>query len=146
MQRRRELALQASVVNAIRREGGYARKWASGYNVGVPDLVTVPYHMAPVFLEVKHEIGLPDQFRRKVDLRANQRTELQKLAAVGARVFVAVFCQLRSGGMHLVLLPPPQKGDDLYVSSDMLSEATRFIVGKKLNVTERLKAAVESPQ
>jgi hypothetical protein len=48
-----ESTVKVSVVNAIRKEGGYARRIEDKFTVGMPDLILIPLECPVVWVEVK---------------------------------------------------------------------------------------------
>lgn len=86
---RNELAFQTHVINGYKRAGGYARKWASAWVGGVPDLVCSMPVYSSHFVEVKHLPEWKGQ-RLKNPMTVQQRDEAKKLVEAGATVYLGV--------------------------------------------------------
>lgn len=52
--RRVELKFQKHIINSYKRQGGVARKWASEWQVGVPDIIASLPLVGVHLIEVKH--------------------------------------------------------------------------------------------
>jgi len=50
-----ELNVQANILKSVIKGGGFGRKWASDFQVGVPDLILAMPGLGLWLCEVKHE-------------------------------------------------------------------------------------------
>ncbi len=112
-----ELAWQRKIIQRAGVRGGYGRKWASQYSVGVPDLILV--HGGNVcFVEVKLEkVTAARYFRHTLKVTAKQEYELQRLRAAGAMAFIVAV--LYYGRAKAYLLPVFPDGDYVVSSDDI---------------------------
>jgi hypothetical protein len=93
-EKRRELVFQSHILDSYANCGGYARKWASEWQVGVPDLICTLPDIGCHLVEVKHR---PLWLSRPVwdnPLEPKQREICKDYMKGGAIVFVGVI----SGG------------------------------------------------
>ena len=92
----RELKIQHKLIDLIRKENGYGRKWASEYAIGVPDLVCSIPLIGTFFAEVKlHSGNIRD---RDIGVSDKQRHEMIKMMRAGAvAVVIAVVIKENSG-------------------------------------------------
>lgn len=115
-----EITLQRLLIKKMEQIGGYGRKWASVYAVGLPDLIMIRNGRS-AYVEMKYIKSTADKFRRKVDLTPKQTIELNKLQAAGAKAVVAVVIDHKDQRFMLIMYPPAIN-EDLIVSSEMLSD------------------------
>lgn len=81
---RLELKDQSDIIHSIREEGGYARKWATHFQVGVPDLVCAHPGVGNFLLEVKSvEIVDSVSADEKLKVTPKQLHELEKYSDAG---------------------------------------------------------------
>lgn len=95
-----EVKWQTKFIKRIRTEGGYARKWATQYTVGVPDLIAVLRHEFESqchFFEVKLEKNWFKNTNRTIDVSAKQLFELRSLQDAGANVAVVLIAHIFEG-------------------------------------------------
>ena len=85
----KELDMQRALIQAAREGGGWARKWASDSQVGMPDLIIKVPEFAVVFMEVKYHRG---KFVRgwKIPITSRQRSELVHWHNAGAHATIGV--------------------------------------------------------
>lgn len=83
-----ELAYQSKLNAIIKQNGGYARKWATQFAVGVPDCIWV-LNGVTAFVEVKM-VSVGPSFDRKIAVTPKQVHELTRLQQAGANALVAV--------------------------------------------------------
>ena len=84
----KEVDWQRRLAANVREQGGYARKWATQFSVGVPDLVIVHPSIDVAFVEVKRIVQMTPLSFKGGELMARQYAELQMLHHAGA--FAAV--------------------------------------------------------
>lgn len=78
----KEIKIQHKLIDLIRKENGYGRKWASEYAIGVPDLVCSLPLIGAFFAEVKvHSGNIRD---RDIGVTDKQRFEMLKMVKAGA--------------------------------------------------------------
>lgn len=124
----KEVEWQTKIIKRIRSEGGYAKKWATQYSVGVPDLVTVLNDeqsglAASHFFEVKLEKSWFKNTSRKIKLSEKQKYEISALAKAGARVGVILLAHLHDDRDPSVVVVPSrliQPKEDLIVERNPL--------------------------
>lgn len=127
--RKKEVDWQRSVIEAVKKAGGYGRKWATQWSVGVPDLVLVLPNAGAVFVEVKcARSGSPD-FKRTVALTQKQKLELGRILDAGGKALVVVFAEVKGPSKPLRLFGvyrPPAAGptSDLFVKAAEMHEFT----------------------
>lgn len=119
-----EITLQRLLIKKMEQIGGYGRKWASAYAVGLPDLIMIRNGRS-VYVEMKYVKSTAEKFMRKVSLTAKQTIELNKLRSVGAKAVVAVVIDHKNERFVLIALPPANN-EDLVISSSMLSNENVF--------------------
>ena len=92
-----EIKDQREIAKSIRNRGGYAKKWASGYIVGVPDLICSLPGVGAFFMEVKTiHISRPD-FKRSLAVTPKQRHELAGLVNSGAKACIGLVIKSEKG-------------------------------------------------
>ena len=74
-----EREVEKKLVDGVRRMGGRAYKFVSPGNDGVPDRIVVLPDTAPMFVELKTELG------KLSSLQKVQITRLEKLGQYGAK-------------------------------------------------------------
>lgn len=84
----RELDLQTRIIKVIRNESGYARKWATQLQVGVPDLLIYLRPWGSLYAEVK--LVKRKSFTAKIDTTQKQVIELERLHQAGAMTCLLV--------------------------------------------------------
>jgi len=104
-----ELKDQTEIRKSIEHEGGYCRKWASGWQVGQPDLICVHQGTA-FFMEVKSLVIKPDdqikKWHTELEVTKKQRKELKEIREAGG--FACIGGVLHGPGpqdKHLLLYP-----------------------------------------
>ncbi len=106
--RRTELKFQNHIIDSYQNCGGRARKWASEWQKGMPDLICSLPGVGGHLLEVKHEPEFGGI--RKViknPLAPKQRNEAEKYIAAGCPVFAAIVCcGVLATGTKLALFHP----------------------------------------
>jgi hypothetical protein len=71
-----ELKWQTKIIKRIRDEGGYARKWATQFAVGVPDLITIGAKpVGAMFIECKFEKDWNTKVTRTIAFTPKQKAE-----------------------------------------------------------------------
>ncbi len=129
-----ELKDQREIIKTIRWHGGYAKKWATRYISGVPDLVCSLPSIGPFFLEIKVIMAKSRSFKRSLSVTPKQRYEMTSMRDGGAAVFIGLVVKrdIRNSTSiwptRLFLLPPateivytPDK-NPLYPDDDVPSE------------------------
>jgi hypothetical protein len=78
---RTELTDQVDIIRSLIREGGYGKKWATRFSVGVPDLIGACPGVGMFLMEVKVlDIVLPIRSDHEFDVTPKQRHELESYA------------------------------------------------------------------
>lgn len=107
----KELDLQSRIIDEIREAGGWARKWASVLQTGVPDIIAVLPYGDTVFLEVKMVNRVDfDYMRYKPLIKTTklQERELKAIRKAHGESFVLLGVQTNKEG-RLYLVEPGQK-------------------------------------
>ena len=76
----REEEIEKILTAEVKKGGGWAYKWVSPGNDGVPDRIVVFPGRAPVFVELKSDAGR---------LSALQEVQIRRLKELGQKVYVA---------------------------------------------------------
>lgn len=85
-----ELKEQLDIIKSIRRQGGFARKWSSDFQVGIPDIVAALPGIGAFFIEVKFERVTQWNFDRKVGTTPLQKICLQEITEAGGIAMIGV--------------------------------------------------------
>lgn len=90
-----EATVKVAIVNAIRKEGGYARRIEDKFTVGMPDLVLIPLGCPVVWVEVKLTKGnqfapSPRQFIELVKLDRPPHSMSLVMAWKESRLYVSI--------------------------------------------------------
>jgi hypothetical protein len=114
----KEIEWQTKIIKRLRKEGGYAKKWASTWSVGVPDLIVSHAALKGlVALEVKLMRDWKTNTTRKVELTPKQVHELNLIQAGGGRASVLLVLEHEGNG-YINLFQPPAVGDELRITRD----------------------------
>lgn len=94
-----ESVVKASMVDNVRRAGGYARRYEDQFAVGIPDTIFILPSLPPIFAEVKvfkhHRFGPTD--RQLVELnRLNQHSPRVFGILIGWKDNIYYFSEARS--------------------------------------------------
>jgi hypothetical protein len=104
--RRVELAFQKHIIDSYKTGGGYAKKWASEWQKGVPDLIAslpgVGLHLA----EVKHRPDFLKKGRIANPLEPKQRQECRDYIQAGAMVCGFLISGEKATGSRLYVFDP----------------------------------------
>ena len=85
-----ELKDQGDIIRSIKAQGGHARKWASGWQMGMPDIVACISSVGPFLMEVK-QIEAPMPLPTiKLEVTDKQRLELKAFNAAGFMCCIGV--------------------------------------------------------
>lgn len=107
-QRRVELKFQDHIIDSYKACGGYARKWATDMQVGLPDLCAALPGIGGHWVEVKHRPEwsiLKREYGNPLDKMQVRNARLYMDA--GALVFGAVIVEGSNAiGSHLVIFHP----------------------------------------
>ena len=114
-----EITLQRLLIKKMEQIGGYGRKWASAFAVGLPDLILIRNGKS-LYVEMKYIKSTSEVFRRKVDLTPKQTLELNRIRDAGAKAVVAVVVDYVND-KYLLIMSPPAPQEVLHVSSDMVN-------------------------
>lgn len=82
-----EVDWQTNIIKRLKKEGHYAKKWATQYNVGVPDLILSFREYGAYFTECKLEKQWLKNTSRTIQYKPKQRDEAHNLLAAGSRAF-----------------------------------------------------------
>lgn len=113
-----EITLQRLLIKKMERIGGYGRKWASAFAVGLPDLILIRNGIS-LYVEMKYIRSMSKAFKRKVDLTPKQTLELNRIRDAGAKSVVAVVVEYMNEKYIVVLTPPDPQGS-VEINSGML--------------------------
>lgn len=116
----KEVDYQRLMNQQVVKDGGYAKKWATPYSVGVPDLIWVVSGDV-WFVEVKLEVA-EGSFLRTIRLTDKQKLELDRLRKAGALVAVVVVV-VKNNKARCIIKEPPSPAESVMVSSDDLLDA-----------------------
>lgn len=104
----KEIDVQRRLINSIQATGGFARKWASPYSVGVPDLIASVPEVGMVGIEVKFLKRWSKDTGRTVKLTDKQHDVLAKLNRAGGKVAVCIAATFTNppAKLHIAFFPP----------------------------------------
>lgn len=106
--RRDELKFQNHIMESYKNQGGHARKWASEWQKGMPDLICSLVGFGVHLIEVKHvpEFG-PSKSLIINPLEPRQQHEAKKYVEGGGLVFAGIVGGSTNAiGSHLSLFHP----------------------------------------
>lgn len=94
-----ELKDQLDLINTIKKEGGYAKKWATHFAVGVPDLVCALPGVGNFLMEVKGpgSIPTPKQMYELTKFREAGGLSLLTIVTRHEEVIIFVHGEYRGG-------------------------------------------------
>lgn len=128
----KEKEWQRKIVQTIKDEGGWGRKWASPYAIGVPDLILCHGLFSTYFMEVKH-LDVTNRSTKPVlvGLTDNQVSTCRQIEKAGGKVVVGavVTCKAQKfKGLflrwheetHVITMDKPEY---VFGSLDRLSDA-----------------------
>ena len=102
-----ENKFQARIVRSIRMQGGFARKWASEYNIGVPDLIGAIPTIGTFFMEVKlFNSGIID---KKIGTTPIQRHTMHQMEAAGMLCMVVPIVVYAPGVFYTYAYKPEEQ-------------------------------------
>lgn len=102
-----ENTYQARIVKSIRMQGGFARKWASEYNIGVPDIIGAYKDLGPFFMEVKlFNANIKD---KKIGTTPIQRHTMEQMEAAGMLCMVVPIVVWTPGNFNIYAYRPDEK-------------------------------------
>jgi hypothetical protein len=78
-----ELKDQSDIIRSIKAQGGHARKWASGWQMGMPDIVASFPGVGPFLMEVKQMGDARPTPNLKLEVTEKQRLELKTYSEAG---------------------------------------------------------------
>lgn len=137
--RQTELKFQNHIIDSYEKCGGRARKWASEWQKGMPDLICSLPGVGGHLLEVKHrpEFG-PMKRIIKNPLEPKQRDEAKKYIEAGCAVFVAIIaCETLALKSRLLLFDP--LADLMYYNEE---ESVPYEPGKGYYVRGLIEEAI----
>lgn len=85
-----ELKDQSDIIRSIKAQGGHARKWASGWQMGMPDIVASIPTIGPFLMEVKQLVALHPLPLLKLEVTDKQRLELKAFNTAGFMCCIGV--------------------------------------------------------
>ena len=132
-----EVYWQTKIIERIRNEGGYGRKWATQYIVGVPDLIVSLNDYGPVFIEVKLEKKWTKNTERTIELTEKQTIELHLLSKASAHAIILLVIWDSPSSVKLVPFFPPPIGEQLRVRRDNVTQGA-YKWGSKVELTKYL--------
>lgn len=100
-----EVDWQTKIIKRIKKEGGYGKKWATQYNVGVPDLILIPNVWTSVFTECKLEKEWYKNTTRTIAYKPKQCVEAQEINKSGGIAFGLII--IHNGPTQITLCPTP---------------------------------------
>ncbi len=80
----KELTFQTRIVDSVKAQGGYARKLAHRFAIGVPDLIIHLPNYAPFLMECKWISDPIEDMNRAIALTEKQKLELIRINAPNA--------------------------------------------------------------
>lgn len=117
---------QTRICKRIREQGGYAKKWASQFLIGVPDLIIICGEFK-WFVEVKKIDCVESKpFKKRLNLTPKQRKEIQDIMESGGDAYVLVVFSVHEGTLkgkvvqsYIRMYKIPATGnEDLYVKDE----------------------------
>lgn len=104
--KRTELSFQGHIIDSYKNFGGYAKKWASEWQKGVPDLIAslpgIGLHLA----EVKHRPDFLTKGRIANPLEPKQKQECRDFMAAGGMVCGYLVAGEKALGSRLYVFDP----------------------------------------
>lgn len=111
-----EIAWQRRILNQVAKEGGYGKKWATPYTVGVPDLVLSLPRVGLTLAEVKLETNWAKNTQRTIGLTEKQSLELSRFYTAGARTRVLLVVDNGEKDVFMNIFSPPEPRSVLKLS------------------------------
>lgn len=127
MSARNELLFQNHIIDSYQNLGGNARKWASEWQKGVPDLIATTLQHGLHLVEVKHR---PDFGRMSINnpLEKKQKEICKEYLSSGANVFGMLVSGEKALGSKLYIFDP------LCEKIHPSAPHVQYILGKKFDV------------
>lgn len=104
--KRTELAFQNHIIDSYKLRGGYAKKWASEWQKGVPDLIATLPGVGLHLAEVKHVPNFLDKGRIPNPLEPKQKQECRDYMNGGAMVCGFLIAGAKTIGSRLYVFDP----------------------------------------
>ena len=106
--RRVELKDQSEIIKSIKLQGGHARKWASGWQMGMPDIVGSFVATGPFLMEVKQTkdriyAGVP--LPKELKPTDKQRMEMELFMKAGFMACLGIV--VHENRIKLLFIEPP---------------------------------------
>lgn len=136
----KEVAWQSKIIKRLRSEGAYARKWATQYAVGVPDLIIVGMAgmnflqvSASMFVEVKIEKNWGINTRRTINLSKKQIVEIAAIHKAGGIVRVMVVLEHAPNDATVRLVSGADVAKALASKEGVVLSRDEMMLGHKYN-------------
>lgn len=101
-----EIDDQSLAIKWIKEQGGYARKWSSHFQKGMPDIIGSFRSTGGFLLEAKRLKDLVTGFERKLEVTPKQHFELTEYQKAGMLTGILVFVRMRARPeIHIVVMP-----------------------------------------
>ena len=110
-----EVGWQSKILKRIKKEGGWGKKWATSYTVGVPDLILSFEEKGVCVTEVKLEKDWNTNTKRTLKLTEKQLDNLNKIRDAGGLGFVTLVVDNGSREQWVSIYPAPKMGEKLEV-------------------------------
>lgn len=132
--RRVELTFQNRLIDSYKDQGGFARKWASGWQVGAPDLVAALPGFGVHLVEVKHRPlwRMGDVHTNPLD-KIQVKTSRDFVSAGGLVVGLVVFGASGAIGSYLKVFNP---GDETITLEKRAS--VPYVAGRGYDIVRAL--------
>lgn len=113
-----EVTWQRKIIKRLCDEGGYGKKWATAYAVGVPDLILVTGALGLLVAEVKLEKNWNKNTDRTLGITSKQKKELNDIRDAGGSACVLLIVQQSPTQSYLNAFAPPGRRGVLTLSRD----------------------------
>jgi len=96
-----ELKDQRDIIKSIKAQGGHARKWASGWQMGMPDIVGSFPTTGPFLVEVKQMAGADWTLNSELEVTDKQRLELKAFHKAGFLCCIGVVLHRKTKMLYI---------------------------------------------
>ena len=132
MSKRNELAFQNHVMDSYKNGGGYAKKWASEWQKGVPDLIATLPGIGLHLAEVKHRPDFLKSGKIKNPLEPKQKQECRDYMNAGAMVCGLLIAGEKAVGSRLYIFNPT--AEEVFDHDPWVA----YVLGRKYDMADLL--------
>lgn len=140
--KKNELRFQTHIIKSYKKCGGYAKKWASEWQAGPPDLVCSHLVGGTHLVEVKHVPNWDHGKSLKNPMTPAQKLEARSYIDAGGTVFLGVvFGSSDAKGSHLGYFDPRED----QITRPIENATVPYVMGQGFDIA-KLLGAIHEPE